>query len=364
MILRLVWENVRYRPIRTLLSILLIGVSVSLILVIQGISQGFIEGSKKRYEGTGADVLFKSRGSSLLSFSAASLPEKLVGVLEKEPHVVLATGTVTQPIGGWDSMTGIDLASFGKMSGGLIILHGRSFEGPDDILIDTYYADQRHIQAGATISILQRNWHVAGVVESGKLAHIFVPIKRLQDLYGSTGYVSQIYLKLDDSKNADQVTDALKAKYGDYPIYPMKVLESYLSVDSIPLVSVFVNVVIGIVTFVGFIVVCLSMYMAVLQRTREIGILKSLGATKVLVMELILAEALLLGFGGTVAGIALSFVSRAVLQRVAPATLPQAIVPGWWPIAAGIALGAAILGAVYPGMLAVRQDPIEALAYE
>ncbi len=91
-------------------------------------------------------------------------------------------------------------------------------------------------------------------------------------------------------------------------------------------VSVFINVIIGIGIFTGLIVVSLSMYMAVLQRTREIGILKSLGATKAFVMGLILWEAALMGFGGTIVGIALSYVSKAVLKKFVPASLPQAIV--------------------------------------
>jgi putative ABC transport system permease protein len=104
--------------------------------------------------------------------------------------------------------------------------------------------------------------------------------------------------------------------------------------------------------------------MAVLQRTREIGILKSLGASKVFVMGIILAEALALGLGGTIVGIGLSFASRAVMNTLMGASLPQAIVPLWWPRAGLIAVGGALLGSLYPGMLAVRQDPIEALAYE
>ncbi|HVY93815.1 MAG TPA: hypothetical protein VHA14_13735, partial [Bryobacteraceae bacterium] len=62
--------------------------------------------------------------------------------------------------------------------------------------------------------------------------------------------------------------------------------------------------------------------------------------------------------------IALSFASKAALSHFVPASLPQAIVPLWWPRVLLIALGSAILGALYPGMIAVRQDPIEALAYE
>jgi putative ABC transport system permease protein len=81
-------------------------------------------------------------------------------------------------------------------------------------------------------------------------------------------------------------------------------------------------------------------------------------------MGILLAEASALGLGGTVAGIALSFGTRALMNTLMPASLPQAIVPDWWPWAALIAVGGALLGALYPGMLAVRQDPIEALAYE
>ena len=65
-----------------------------------------------------------------------------------------------------------------------------------------------------------------------------------------------------------------------------------------------------------------------------------------------------------VLGISFSFATRYAIMRLVPASLPQAIVPEWWPIAGGIVLGAAILGAIYPGTIAVRQDPIEALAYE
>jgi putative ABC transport system permease protein len=104
--------------------------------------------------------------------------------------------------------------------------------------------------------------------------------------------------------------------------------------------------------------------MAIQQRTREIGILKSLGASKLLVLKIILLEALFLGLGGSILGIAFSFLGRWLLALLVPASLPQAIVPEWWPIAGAIAMAAAVLGALYPGMLAARQDPIEALAYE
>ena len=149
-----------------------------------------------------------------------------------------------------------------------------------------------------------------------------------------------------------------------YPALSMAELQSLLSVDNIPMLGSFIHIIIGISIIIGFAVVSLSMYMAVLQRTREIGIFKSLGATKLFVMGMILAEAFCLGLGGTIFGILLSYGSRAAIHAAMPASLPQAIVYTWWPIAGSIAMGAALLGALYPGMIAVRQDPIEALAYE
>jgi putative ABC transport system permease protein len=364
-VFKLVWENVRFRPVRTLLSILLIGLQVTLILTLVGLTRGFIEGSEKRNEGVGADLIFRPKDSAFLSsFSGSPLSEKFVDKLAKEPHVAATTGVVSQLIGGaFDSISGIDQASFIHLSGPFMFLEGHGLEKPDDILLDQYYAEQRHVHTGEKIKVLQHEWNVAGIVEPGKLAHLFVQMQILQALM-SPGKVSQIYIKLDDPRNTDQVKKQLEAKYEGYPIYSMKDIESYYSVDNIPLLKYFTDAVLGIGVLSGFLVVGMSMYMAVLQRTREIGILKSLGASKVFVMGILLAEATALGLGGAVAGIALSFGTRALMNTLMPASLPQAIVPDWWPIAGLIAVGGALLGSLYPGMLAVRQDPIEALAYE
>jgi putative ABC transport system permease protein len=364
MIFKLVWENVRSHPVRTLLSILLIAVPVTLILTLIGLSNGFLEDSAKRTRGVGADLIFRAKDSSLMTFSGCALPQSVVARLAAEPHIALASGVVNWSIGGFDSITGIDVPSFNRMSGGFTFEQGHSFDKPDDILLDQYYAEQRHVHVGDPISMLNRDWHVAGIVEPGKLAHIFLPIAVLQDLTGCTGKVSQVYLKVDNQSNLEAAFNQLKGKYVDFPIYTMQAFTSLVSVQNIPLLAGFINAVIGIGVVIGFAVVSLSMYMAVLQRTREIGILKSLGASNQFVLGMILAEALILGLGGTLFGIALSFVSRYFMQHLMPASLPQAIVPIWWPIAGGIAMGAALLGALYPGIMAVKQDPIEALAYE
>jgi putative ABC transport system permease protein len=253
------------------------------------------------------------------------------------------------------------------MSGGFKYLEGGPFRGPDDLIVDEYYAQQHKLHPGDQVTdILNHRWHVSGVVEGGKLAHLSVPMRTLQDLTGNTNKVSQIFVKAGQPADIPAVMAELKANtfLPDYNIYTMQEFTSLLTVENVGGLSTFINVMVGIGVVIGFAVVLLSMYMAVLQRTREIGILKALGASRWYILKIILAEAVVMGIGGTIVGIGLSFAARALILALYPASLTQAITPDWWPRAALIALAGVLLGALYPGLSAAAQDPIEALAYE
>jgi ABC-type antimicrobial peptide transport system permease subunit len=75
---KLILENLRHRPLRTLLSVLLIAIPVTLILTLVGLSQGMLEDSARRTRGVGADILIKPPNTSVMSFSAANIPQNLV----------------------------------------------------------------------------------------------------------------------------------------------------------------------------------------------------------------------------------------------------------------------------------------------
>jgi len=351
---------------RSLLSFLLIGVPVTLILTLVGLTHGMIADSQERQRGSGADIVVRgTNAAAAISFSGATLSETFVHFLQSQPHVRVAVGVLTHTTSELTlTITGIDLDRFTAMSGGFTYLEGGPFRRPDDAIIDRYYAAQRHVHIGDTIMLLGRPWHTCGVIEGGKLSHIFVQLKVLQELDSSTGKLSQIFLKLDDPSNTAAVKADLKQKLPEYPIYSLEELTSMFNVDNIPALKEFTWVVVGIGVVIGFAVVCLSMYMAVLQRTREIGILKSLGGSNGFILGIVVLEAMLLGVGGTVLGIAMSFGAKWLIHTLVPASFQMAIVPVWWPIALGITLGSAAFGALYPGLRAAHHDPIEALAYE
>ena len=115
---------------------------------------------------------------------------------------------------------------------------------------------------------------------------------------------------------------------------------------------------------VGFIVVFMAMYTAVLERTREIGIIKAVGGSSGLVLSILLRETLLLAVLGTLVGIVFTYGTQWLMKQSVPASLVQETVYIWWLYAALIAIVGAMLGAVVPGMKAVQQDVTEALSYE
>jgi putative ABC transport system permease protein len=190
-----------------------------------------------------------------------------------------------------------------------------------------------------------------------------MPIRILQDKTANSGKISIIYVKADDPKNIPLVLSELKALLPDNPIFTLEEFLSQISVNSIGLLKSFTNVVIGISIVFGFLVVFLSMYTAVLERTREVGILKALGASPGFIVGILMRETIFLSLIGAIFGILLTYVARAVIMSF-PASLTQKIVPDWWPIATALALVGAMLGTLYPGLKAARQDAIEALTYE
>jgi len=366
---KIVIENLKHRPMRSLLSILLIGVPVTLILCLVGLSHGFIEDSQKRQRSIGADILVRPKSSTILTLNSAPIPAKMVAYVAAKPHVKMATGVFSVTVEGVTlGATGINYEEFARMSGGFRFLEGGPFEHPDDVIIDEYYANQTKAKVGSWLKMLNSKWRVCGIMESGKLAHIVLPIDTLRERQGNVGNVNQIYIKLDDAKFTQATIAYLKDPAGgrmeDYPMFSMEEFLSLLNVDNVPALAGFIAVVMGIGVVIGFAVVCLSMYMAVLQRTREIGILKSLGASKGFILGIILSEALFLGIGGTVLGIVMSYGAASLIHALKPASLPMIIVYAWWPKAGVITIVGALLGALYPGLTAAAHDPIEALSYE
>ena len=332
-----------------------------MILTLVGLSEGVLADMAGRSRGTGADVIVRAPDSSVLSFGL-NMPEKVVDVVRKVEHVTEATGALVHPIGGTDSITGIDIDEFNKLSGGLEYLAGGPFHNDNDLVVSRIFAQQRKLKPGSKYDF-GHLWNITGVVEEGKLSRTFADKRAMQSIFAEEGKISVIYLKVDDPANIPVVLEELKKLLEGYKIYSMEEFVSLFTVDSVQFLRGFTNVVIIVASMVGFLAVFQSMYTAVLERTREIGILKAMGASPGYILKILLWETVMLALAGTLVGIALTYGTRALMAHFEP-SMPQQIVPGWYLPAAGIALVGSLIGATYPGLKAARQDAIEALAYD
>jgi putative ABC transport system permease protein len=362
---KLIFANLTHRPVRTLLSVLAIAVEVTMILTLVGVSHGTLDSTKNRAKAVGADVVVRPTGSSVMSsLSGAPLSDKYLPLLMQQPHVTAVTGLVVQSLQFPDSVFGIDFAAFNKMSGGFEYLKGRDPVNDDDIVVDEDYAQKHHLHVGSNIQLVAHEWNVSGISDGGKLARICVKLKVLQEIEGTPGHLTMIYVKLDDPALADQVADQLKGTLHDDQIYSMNALMDALSISNIGMLRDFIDVVIFVAMVVGFIVVFMAMYTAVLERTREIGIIKAVGGSSGLVLSILLRETVLLAVLGTLTGIVLTYGAQWMMKHFEPGSLVQETVYTWWPIAGAIAIVGSMLGAVVPGIKAVQQDVTEALSYE
>ncbi|HEV8037613.1 MAG TPA: FtsX-like permease family protein [Bryobacteraceae bacterium] len=364
MINKLVVENLKHRPVRTTLSIVAISIQVTMVLTLVGLSAGMLDEQARRARGIGADIIVRPPSSSVLNFGLNMSADLIPKFINLQPHVAAATGVLVYPTGMLNYITGIDLAQFSQLNGGFRFVQGGPFQGPDDMLVDTYYADQHKYHVGDAVTELNRPWKLTGIYEPGMLARQVVPLATLQDLTGSRGKISVIYVKLDDPAKSGDVITSLGGRLKDYKIFSMQEYTDLYSVNSVPMLKTFTIVVIAIGVLVGFLMVFLSMYTAVLERTREIGVLKALGASPEYILNILLRETAFLAVAGSLLGILLSYATRFTINDVIHGSLIQSIVYKWWAIAAVIAIVGAMLGAIYPGLKAARQDAIEALAYE
>jgi putative ABC transport system permease protein len=360
---KLIFANLAHRPLRTLLSVLAIGVEVTMILTLVGVSYGTLDSSARRARGIGADVFVRPPGTSAIGLSSAPLPEKVVPIFAARPGVALATGTMVQGIGGFDTIQGVDYPAIDKMAN-FRFLAGGPPDQQDDIIVDEYYARQKKLHPGDRIVLANHTWRVAGIYDSDILSHILARKQDLQRATGSEGKISAVYLKLDDPAATNAFVAQLKRDLPGYQIYSVADFTAQLSVNNIPMLKDFIYVVIGVASIVGFIVVFMAMYTAVLERTREIGILKAVGAGPAYVLNILFRETILLALLGTVVGILLTYLTQWIMAHAVPASLVEEMVYSWWPKAALIAIVGALVGTLIPAMKAVKQDATEALSYE
>ena len=366
MIGHMIVQNTLHRPVRTVITVIAVAVEVTLVIIVVGLTSGLLMESAKRTEGVGADIMVQPPSASVfMAFSGAPMPISIGSKLQELEYVQAVAPVLVQfnSVNGLDIVYGIQPDTFRAVSGGFVLHRGTELQEPNDILVDDVYARAKKVKLGQNLHILEHDFHVVGIVEHGKGARLFVLMSTLQEMSGAHDKASVFFIKCDRGDHTAAATDEVRELLPRYEVRPLKDYISLMTSSNLPGLGAFINVMIGIAVAIGFLVTFLSMYTTIIERTREIGVLKSLGASKTYIVEIILSETTLLCLAGVAGGVGLSFLMRSVFLRLFP-TLTILITVRWIVLAGMIAVVGGLLGAAYPAWLASRKDPVEALAYE
>jgi putative ABC transport system permease protein len=239
--------------------------------------------------------------------------------------------------------------------------------------------------------VYNETFEVAGILEKGGTSGItnfdywaFIPIETALQIPGVEGY--QILLaKVSDTKYSEQVAKEIESKFKQYSITVFVPSSLMRQVDNIlNIVQLFLMAIASISLLVAGVGIMNIMTVAVMERTREIGILKAIGAKSRTVLGMFLAEAALIGIMGGLIGVfvgyGLSYGLANVLSNFiqpsrqntgvvhVPETERMTITPVFsleWTIVAFIfAITVCIIFGLYPARKAAKLNPVEALRYE
>ena len=363
MIHRLVVRNLLHRPLRTLLTVLAVAVEVTMIVLIVGVSEGLLTESLRRTKGVGADILIRPQISGA-AITGADISDKLPSMLrDRYPQITQAMGASVFTPGNLQTITGVNWEQLDMMSGGVVLYDGRPYAAPYEAVIDEVYARQEAISVGGTIELMGREFKVVGVCETGKMSRVFIPLETMSDLQGWQGRFSQIYLKVSDGSDVRGLIGELRQLIPNRSVDSVEDFLALTATNVRQMSSQFVNIIISIAVCIGFIVVMLAMYTAVLERTREIGILKAMGASRLMIGSILMRETLVLSAFGIVCGYGLSILGREMVAVRYP-LIPVIFIPEWLVGAALLTIAGSILGAGYPAWRAASADPCETLSYE
>jgi putative ABC transport system permease protein len=356
---KMVVSNLVHRPTRSLVTISAIALEVTMILMVVALFYGLLNGSRDSQKGVGADLLVQPPGAAALAgMSGAPIPIKVGDVLRKVPHVAVAAPVIwafsQKPL---EIVYGIDLATYDQLSPSFQYFSGGPFQGPNDVIVDDYFATMNHKKVGDMIEVLNNPFRICGIVPHGKGGRKFLRLDTMQALISAENRASVFYVKLDSPANLESSTAAIQQIPGmeKYAVRSMTEYLSMMTPDNLPGFDLAIRIVIGVAVVIGFLVIFQSMYTAVMERTREIGILKSMGASKWYIVNVVLRETILISVVGIVAGILISMATRRVIMFEKP------VLRLFWSNA--WVLRATVI-AMYPAFKAAQRDPIDALAYE
>jgi putative ABC transport system permease protein len=361
----LITANLRSRPTRTLISVFAVAVGVILILVIGGMTSGTLNDSVNRTMGVGADFILQGSDAGMLyALGSPALPVKIADAVRQIQGVGAVTPVLASfSMADFGMVFGIDLPSYDQFPGTLQIVEGKRSLTGNDVIVDELYARTHKIKPGMPLMISGHQFIVSGICRQGAVVREFVPLTTLQEIRETPDKVSILFIKAAPGADTKVLEAELRKTFTGYHINTANDAALLMEGTKIPMLKQFSIAVIVISMLISFMVILLAMYTTIFERTREIGILKSLGASRIFVVNMVLRESVLICFLGVLLGTGISEIIRKIITSAFP-TLQVQMNLREIGFACLLGMAAGLLGALYPAYKAARMDPVKALSYE
>ena len=360
----LVVSNIRQRPLRSAISILGVALGVALVMLFTGLAHGMSDDLQKRSSNVSAEIIFTRPGSLNITSSSADVSTQYVELLQKIDGVESATPVIRYfyPSGAWgvDQVEGVEWDSFSKMNN-IRIIKGQAPRAPDEIVIDETKAARNHPVGSALKVFGDRMYRVAGIYAPESGARAKMTLAALQESLEAPDKCTFIYVKVKNPAEQVAVAKRIDEAFRGNKVQLTRELFATIE-NSIPGLTIFLRVLVILSAIVSALVIMLAMHTTITERTREIGILKAMGASRAYIISEIEREALLISFLGLLVGFALAFAAGFGIHKAT--SLIFEFSPKWALTAAAIGMLGGALGAFYPAARAANLDPVNALAYE
>jgi putative ABC transport system permease protein len=362
----LVVSNIRQRPIRTLVSVAGVALGVCLVMLFTGLARGMSNDLQRRASNVRAEIIFTRPGSMGLTSSTANLNTKYVESLKQIEGVTDAWPVIRYVSQGgkgfgFEQIEGVDWEPMARINE-LRLESGRAPQANDEVVIDEVKARSNNLKLGQTLKLFgNKPYQIVGIYSPESGSRVKMSLAAMQDAMESPGKCTYVMVKV---RNPDEQVEV--AKRIDKALEGNKIQltrELFTSLEkSIPYLGVFLRILVGLAAVVSALVVMLAMYTTITERTREIGILKALGASRRYIVFIIESEALLISAVGLVVGFVLSFIIGFGIHKVYGLFFEFGW--GWGFTAAAIGILGGAFGALYPAWRASNLDAVSALAYE
>src|ERR1051325_1901022 len=352
----LVTANVRQRPVRAVVSAAGVALGVCLVMLFTGLARGMSEDLQRRSQNLKAEIIFtRSAGTELMSTSA-SLPVKYAELLRGVEGVSMAVPAIRYVSQGgkgfgFEQVEGVDWNDFARMNE-MTLVTGRAPEALDEVVIDEAKAKNNNLSVGSVISLFgNKPYKVTGIYSPEAGPRVKMSLAAMQDALEAPDKCTWIYVKLKNSADAVEMARRIDEQLQGNKIQLTRDIFTNIE-KSIPYLGVFLRTLVALSAVVSMLVVMLAMYTTITERTREIGILKALGASRGFIVGEIEKEAVLISVGGVAAGFVVSFLAAYLIQRAYG--LPFEYTWSWGLTAAAIGLLGGALGALYPDRKSTR----------